>query len=372
MRTDDNTLYHVNNQYRVQKPGEMGRAQIMVKYDPALGIPNIVKIVINGNTVCPRELLLTDFYSFDTSIGKTHSTYVISENVGGSGNAGRVPSVGLSIDSTTERFDPSFNENEEARPDFPNLGSQNSNTNYGNSNPVNPNRVPTNAPNYANPNYGSSNFANSNNPSYGSSNNPTYSNSNKQPNHGSSSDVHYPSNPPYQQPGTNYGNNNRPQYQETPNYNNANQQANWQSNVAVAGAPLSSNPVSGYNNNGQPNTPYNGTILGTNDPNQIIQLFNNLLSQRNPNASSPTLVVAILPAPSTPEPGVTSYEVPVTTEQTQKYKPSTFSTPTTSTALTTSTTSSVISRTRTNTTTIKSNISNISNGNSNGINNGRS
>lgn len=55
VRTDDNTLYHVNNQYRVQKPGEMGRAQIMVKFDPAFGAPGIVKIVINGNTVCPRK-----------------------------------------------------------------------------------------------------------------------------------------------------------------------------------------------------------------------------------------------------------------------------------------------------------------------------
>lgn len=349
VRSDDNILFHVNNQYRVQRPGEMGRAQIMVKFDPAYGTPGIAKIVINGNTVCSL-----------TGEGRPS----------GQNNGNRVPGVVLSVDSTTERIDPSF-ENEDTRPDY-SFGSSNGNTNYGtnfnqgNPNLNNPNRIPT-GNNYGNQNIPSNTYGNSNGP-YGGSNsnsgslgNPIYSNSNQPNNNNGPPDVHYSYNPPVQT-GTTYVNN-RPQFPDNSfnTNNNPNQGNNWQNNNGGGNSGFSNS--NNANNNPQSNSPYNGTIYSANNPQQILQLFNNLLNQQqNQNASSPAFVVAILPVPSSPDP-VASRIDPTSTTESQKFKQTAFTTSTTSTTITYPTTSSTsnINRIRTNTTTLNTKTSSNNN-----------
>lgn len=58
MRTDDNTNYNVFDPFHTQRGGEVVKARIMVKFNPSNGIPTILRIVINGNTMCASKYCL--------------------------------------------------------------------------------------------------------------------------------------------------------------------------------------------------------------------------------------------------------------------------------------------------------------------------
>lgn len=55
VRTDDNTNYNVFDPFHTQRGGEIVKARIMVKFNPNNGIPAILRIVINGNTMCASK-----------------------------------------------------------------------------------------------------------------------------------------------------------------------------------------------------------------------------------------------------------------------------------------------------------------------------